>query len=78
MRCLEENIVSSATDADMAMIYGLGFPPFRGGPLRFIDTMGTEAFVKLCDQYAADLGELYAPTEKLREMAKKGETFFNN
>ncbi|WP_299314595.1 fatty acid oxidation complex subunit alpha FadB [uncultured Halomonas sp.] len=76
VRCLEDDIVASPAEADMALIYGIGFPPFRGGALRYIDAMGVEAFVKLADDLAEELGALYAPTEKLREMAAAGETFY--
>ncbi len=75
VRCLEENIVSSVADADMALIMGIGFPPFRGGALKYIDSIGVKAFVELCDQYK-DLGPLYEPTAKLREMAANGESFY--
>ncbi|MGJ7458614.1 fatty acid oxidation complex subunit alpha FadB [Halomonas sp. RA08-2] len=76
VRCLEDDIVGSAAEADMALIYGIGFPPFRGGALRYIDAMGVDAFVKLADGLAEELGPLYAPTAKLREMAAAGETFY--
>lgn len=76
VRCLEDDIVASPAEADMALIYGIGFPPFRGGALRYIDAMGVEAFVKLADGLAEELGPLYAPTERLREMAAAGETFY--
>ncbi|WP_445004156.1 fatty acid oxidation complex subunit alpha FadB [Halomonas mongoliensis] len=76
VRCLEDDIVASPAEADMALIYGIGFPPFRGGALRYIDAMGVEAFVKLADGLAEELGALYASTEKLREMAAAGETFY--
>ncbi len=75
IRCLEEGIIASATDGDMAMLYGLGFPPFHGGPLKWVDTIGVAKFVEMCDKYK-DLGELYKPTEKLREMAQNNRTFF--
>jgi 3-hydroxyacyl-CoA dehydrogenase/enoyl-CoA hydratase/3-hydroxybutyryl-CoA epimerase/enoyl-CoA isomerase len=75
VRCLEDGIVEDPADADMGLIYGIGFPPFRGGALRYIDDMGVDKFVELADKYA-DLGALYHPTDKLREMAKNGETFF--
>ncbi|MFL1485036.1 fatty acid oxidation complex subunit alpha FadB [Marinobacter sp. LN3S78] len=75
VRCLEDGIVEEPADADMGLIYGIGFPPFRGGALRYIDDMGVDKFVELADKYA-DLGPLYHPTDKLREMAKNGETFF--
>ena len=57
------------------MLYGLGFPPFHGGPLKWVDTVGVATFVEICDRYA-DLGELYKPTEGLRKMAEEGRTFF--
>lgn len=75
VRCLEDGIVESAAEADMGLIYGIGFPPFRGGALRYIDSLGVAEFVALADQYA-DLGPLYHPTEKLREMARNGQSFF--
>ncbi|MEH6566487.1 MAG: fatty acid oxidation complex subunit alpha FadB [Halopseudomonas sp.] len=75
VRCLEDGIVESAADADMGLIYGIGFPPFRGGALRYIDTIGVAEFVAMADKYA-EFGAMYAPTEKLREMAKTGQKFF--
>ncbi|QJD58526.1 fatty acid oxidation complex subunit alpha FadB [Pseudomonas sp. gcc21] len=75
VRCLEDGIVESAGDADMGLIYGIGFPPFRGGALRYIDTIGVAEFVAIADKYA-EFGAMYHPTEKLREMAKTGKKFF--
>ena len=75
VRCLEDNIVGSAAEADMATIYGIGFPPFRGGPLRYIDSIGTKEFVALCDKYS-HLGGIYQAPELLKTMAANGETFF--
>ena len=75
VRCLEDGVVESAADADMGLVYGIGFPPFRGGALRYIDTLGVAEFVAIADKYA-EFGAMYAPTEKLREMAKNGQKFF--
>ncbi|TLX59460.1 fatty acid oxidation complex subunit alpha FadB [Stutzerimonas nosocomialis] len=75
VRCLEDNIVETAAEADMGLIYGIGFPPFRGGALRYIDSIGVAEFVALADKYA-DLGPLYHPTAKLREMAANGQRFY--
>lgn len=75
IRCLEEGIIGSAAEADMGLIYGLGFPPFRGGVFRYIETMGLANFVELADKYA-ELGEMYQVTDKTREMAANGESFF--
>jgi 3-hydroxyacyl-CoA dehydrogenase/enoyl-CoA hydratase/3-hydroxybutyryl-CoA epimerase/enoyl-CoA isomerase len=79
VRCLEDGIAASATDVDLSLIYGIGFPPFRGGALHYIDDVGIDTFVARADELAAAVGPLkamYLPTEKLREMAASGEAFF--
>ncbi|MDO6692283.1 fatty acid oxidation complex subunit alpha FadB [Aliiglaciecola sp. 3_MG-2023] len=75
IRCLEEGIVGSAAEADMALLYGLGFPPFRGGVFRYIETMGLSNFVALADKYA-HLGPIYQITDGVREMAASGKSYF--
>ena len=75
VRCLEDNIVASAGEADMAMLMGLGFPPFRGGPCRYSDQVGVKEFVALCDKYA-HLGKAYEAPQMLRDMAERGESFY--
>jgi 3-hydroxyacyl-CoA dehydrogenase/enoyl-CoA hydratase/3-hydroxybutyryl-CoA epimerase/enoyl-CoA isomerase len=74
-RCLEEGIVGSAAEADMALIYGLGFPVFRGGVFRWVDSIGIKEFCALADKYT-DLGPLYAPTQGMREMAEAGKNYY--
>ncbi len=76
MRCLEEGIVASPAEADMALIYGVGFPPFRGGICRWMDEEGLQSIVDRGDKYA-HLSELYRPTEKLRQMAADGQSLFS-
>ena len=79
VRCLEDGIAASATDVDLSLIYGVGFPPFRGGALHYIDDFGLDKFVARADELTATAGPLrgmYLPTEKLREMAASGDTFF--
>lgn len=75
IRCLEENIVGSAAEADMALLCGLGFPPFRGGVFRWIETMGLDKFVELADKYA-HLGAIYQVTDGVRKMAADGKSYF--
>ncbi|WP_158965684.1 fatty acid oxidation complex subunit alpha FadB [Paraglaciecola sp. L3A3] len=75
IRCLEEGIVASAAEADMALIYGLGFPPFKGGIFRYIETMGLANFVALADKYA-HLGAIYQITDGLRDMAASNKSYF--
>ena len=74
-RCLEEDVVDSASEADMALIYGVGFPPFRGGAFRWIDSIGIEKFVALCDKFK-HLGKLYEATDTQREMAASGKKYY--
>ncbi len=79
VRCLEDGIAASATDIDLALIYGIGFPPFRGGALHYMDDTGIAKFVARADELAESAGPqrtLYEPTEKLREMAAAGGAFF--
>ncbi|WP_448217078.1 fatty acid oxidation complex subunit alpha FadB [Endozoicomonas sp. 2B-B] len=75
VRTLEDGIVDTAAEADLALLNGIGFPVFRGGALKYIDSMGVDKFVELADQYA-HISPLYQPTEKLREMAREGKTFY--
>ncbi|MFB2539619.1 MULTISPECIES: fatty acid oxidation complex subunit alpha FadB [unclassified Acinetobacter] len=75
VRCLEDKIVATASEADMAMIMGIGFPPFRGGPCRYIDQIGVEQYVALCNKYA-HLGKAYEAPQLLVDMAKSGKSFY--
>ncbi|WP_290701212.1 fatty acid oxidation complex subunit alpha FadB [Amphritea sp.] len=76
VRCLEEGIVASPAEADMAMIYGIGFPPFRGGVFHYLDEMGLAAFCEMAAKYE-ELGPLYQPTEKMQQMAANATKYFN-
>jgi len=75
VRCLEEGVVDTAAEADMGLIYGIGFPPFRGGAIRYLETLGLDNFIALADKYA-HLGEIYQVTDGLREMATSGKSYF--
>ena len=75
-RCVEDNIVSSPAEADMGLVYGVGFPPFRGGALQDVDKQGLANFCKNAEKYEA-LGPLYHPTAKMREMAANNTSFYS-
>jgi len=75
--CLEQGIIASPQEADMALVYGLGFPPFRGGVFRYLDTIGIDTFVEQAKQFA-DLGAMYQVPQLLINMAAKGESFYGN
>jgi 3-hydroxyacyl-CoA dehydrogenase/enoyl-CoA hydratase/3-hydroxybutyryl-CoA epimerase/enoyl-CoA isomerase len=75
VRCLDEGIVETPTEADMGLIMGIGFPPFRGGALKYADTIGLKTILEKCAKYAS-LGKLYEPTASMKKMAAEGQLYF--
>jgi len=73
-RVLEEGIVATPVEVDMALVYGLGFPPFRGGIFRWADAVGAAALLAAAEGHR-DLGPLYAPTQQLTALAASGRGF---
>jgi 3-hydroxyacyl-CoA dehydrogenase/enoyl-CoA hydratase/3-hydroxybutyryl-CoA epimerase/enoyl-CoA isomerase len=74
-RCLEEGIVGSAAEADLALLYGIGFPPFRGGVFRWMDTVGMQHIADQSERLA-DLGKAYELTDGMRAMLADGTTYY--
>ncbi len=72
---LEEGIVREPADVDMGLILGIGFPPFKGGILRWADQQGAAAILERLKRYNT-LGKRYEPTEMFTRMAQKGESFY--
>ena len=70
-RCLEEGVVASAGELDLAMIFGTGFPPFRGGPCRWADTQGLSWVIDTL-QRLTTAAPRYAPSDALRRTATAG------
>jgi 3-hydroxyacyl-CoA dehydrogenase/enoyl-CoA hydratase/3-hydroxybutyryl-CoA epimerase len=76
IRCLAEGILRSPRDGDVGAIFGLGFPPFRGGPFRYADSLGPAELLRRIRGYADRYGKRYAPAELLMEHAKTGNRFY--
>jgi 3-hydroxyacyl-CoA dehydrogenase/enoyl-CoA hydratase/3-hydroxybutyryl-CoA epimerase len=74
-RCFEEGVLTHAEDADIGSIFGWGFPPYTGGTLSYIDTVGIREFVTRCDRMAENYGERFAVSDWLRARADSGEDF---
>jgi len=75
-RALGEAIVRSPRDGDIGAIFGFGFPPFRGGPLRYADDLGAERVVTDLERLAERYGARFAPCEVLQEHARAGTKFY--
>ena len=73
-RCLEDKIVQTPVEVDMGLIYGLGFPPFRGGIFRWADSVGLSDLLQSAEKRKS-LGKVYEPTEQIKKMAKDGMLF---
>ncbi len=76
-RCFDEGILRQYRDAEVGAIFGIGFAPNTGGPLAWMDRQGIPALVAELEALAALHGERFVPATKLREMAAKGERFFD-
>jgi 3-hydroxyacyl-CoA dehydrogenase len=74
--CLEDEIVQDPARLDLAMIFGTGFPPFRGGLLRYADSLGAHRVFARLDDLAERLGPRFAPSETIRQLANTRRGFY--
>ena len=75
VRCLEEGVIRSARDGDIGAIFGIGFPPFHGGPFRYLDTLGAASVVQQLDALEARFPGRFAPAPLLRAKAMANARF---
>lgn len=75
VRCLEEGIIASPRDGDIGAVFGIGFPPFRGGPFRYMDTLGIADVVRMLDDLNRQFPGRYEPAALLRSLAAQGARF---
>ena len=75
-RCLAENVIRSPRDGDVGAVFGFGFPPFRGGPFRYMDTIGIADLVKRLEDLNDRFPGRFEPAEVLVSMARRGERFY--
>jgi 3-hydroxyacyl-CoA dehydrogenase/enoyl-CoA hydratase/3-hydroxybutyryl-CoA epimerase len=73
---LDEKIVATAGELDLAMIMGTGFPPFRGGLLRYADALGTPYILARLDEFSSTLGPRFTPNEPLKRLAQRDGKFY--
>ena len=77
-RVLEEGIVKRASDVDLGMIMGTGFPPFRGGLLRFADTIHSRTILSRLEELEERHGARFAPAELIRRLARENRGFYES
>ncbi len=75
LRCFGDGILRSPRDGDIGAIFGLGFPPFRGGPFRYVDSLGASEVLRRIESYHQRFGARWEPAPVLVEMAKSGKRF---
>ena len=71
-----EGVIRSARDGDIGAIYGIGFPAFRGGPLRMIDDFGAARVIETLYELQDRYGERFRPAPALAEMARQGGRYY--
>ncbi|EJK2116364.1 fatty acid oxidation complex subunit alpha FadJ [Vibrio navarrensis] len=78
VRCLDDGIIRSPRDGDIGAIFGIGFPPFLGGPFRYMDQFGLKELVEKMNQFAEKYGDRFAPCDGLLTRAGEGRRFYDN
>ena len=74
--CLEQQVIQNTRDGDIGAVFGIGFPPFRGGPFRYIDSLGIDKLLDTLRHYQQQYGERFTPATRLVAMAEQGEQFW--
>lgn len=75
-RCLEEGVLRSPRDGDVGAVFGIGFPPFRGGPFRYVDSVGAGSILEQLEGLADRFPERFAPARILVEEARVHGRFY--
>jgi 3-hydroxyacyl-CoA dehydrogenase/enoyl-CoA hydratase/3-hydroxybutyryl-CoA epimerase len=76
VRCLEEGIIRCPRDGDVGAVFGIGYPPFRGGPFRYLDSLGAARAVALLEELNFRHSPRFVPCARLLSMAQRGERFY--
>ena len=75
-RCLEEGVLRSPRDGDVGAVFGIGFPPFLGGPFRYADSIGAVALVEALEQLNGRFPGRFAPSELLLDHGRGRKRFY--
>lgn len=75
-RCLDEGVIRDARDGDVGAVFGIGFPPFQGGPFRHMDSLGLGAVASMLKGFESSVGSRYAPAAVVTAMAQDHRCFY--
>ncbi|MFO8098510.1 MAG: 3-hydroxyacyl-CoA dehydrogenase NAD-binding domain-containing protein, partial [Salinibacter sp.] len=76
VRCLEDGVLHSPADGDLGAVFGLGFPPFLGGPFRYVDQEGAGAIVRRLRDLTERYGDRFRPADRLLTLASENRSFY--
>ncbi len=76
-RCFDEQVIRSPRDGDIGAVFGIGFPPFLGGPFHYMDRLGARDVVVALQRLEMQYGPRFRPCERLLRMTEQGETFWS-
>ncbi len=76
--CLQDGIIANPVTGDIGAVFGIGFPPFRGGPFRLADSLGAQKLVDTMLRYRDALGPQFEPAPILKEYAKANKKFHSS
>jgi len=75
VRCLEDDVLSEARDGDVGAVLGLGFPPFLGGPFRYLDSIGAAGAIERLERLSREHGKIFEVPQLLRQQSIGGRSF---
>lgn len=76
--CVQDEIIESPLEGDIGAVFGIGFPPFIGGPFRYVDKVGSTKFTEMMQRYADQYGPQFTPAPLLQDMAKTNKKFHSS
>ncbi|KAJ1455847.1 ClpP/crotonase-like domain-containing protein [Pelagophyceae sp. CCMP2097] len=75
VKCLEDGVIRTPTDGDVGAVFGVGFPPFHGGPFKLLDAVGAQMYVDKMEKLVQKYGDRFEPCQLLKDHAKSGKKF---